>query len=130
MPHADFDNIQPGSAKQAGEVTAYKVSHLVRQGAKVPEYLKLQEGRRTLVKDFNTKLIGSATNAVNPQAPLAKASAPVQQQVLKLRAVMDSFAKNEIVPIEADRRIQERTGGEGLPAVVRQFQSLLVAGSK
>jgi predicted TPR repeat methyltransferase len=130
LPHADFDNIQPGSAKQAGEVTAYKVSHLVQQGAKVPEYLKLQEGCRTLVKDFNTKLIGSTTNAVNPQAPLAKASAPVQQQVLKLRAVMDSFAKNEIGPIEADRRIKELTGGEGLPAVVRQFQSLLVAGSK
>jgi hypothetical protein len=130
LPHADFDNLQPGSAQQAGDVTAFKVSHLVQQGAKVPDYLKLQEGCRTLVKDFNTKLIGSATNTVNPQAPLARASAPVQEQVLKLRALMDSFAKNEIGPIEAGRRIRELTGGEGLPAVVRQFQSLLIAGSK
>ncbi len=130
MPHADFESILPGTAKQAGEVTSFKVSHLINAPGAKPDFLKLQEGCRTLVKDINTKLVGSATSTVNPQAPLAKASAPVQQQILKLRATMDSFAKNEIGPIDADRAIRELTGGEGLPAVVKQFQSLLVAGSK
>ncbi|MBI4891614.1 MAG: hypothetical protein HY821_13395, partial [Acidobacteria bacterium] len=130
LPHADFESILPGTSVQAGEVTAFKVSHLVNTPGAKPDYLKLQEACRTLVKDFNTKLIGSATSTVNPQAPLAKAGAPVQQQVLKLRAAMDAFAKNEIGPIEADRAIRELTGGEGLPAAVKQYQSLLAAGSK
>lgn len=130
LPHADFESILPGTAKQAGEVTSFKVSHLINTPGAEPDYLKLQEGCRTLVKDINTKLVGSTTSTINPQAPLAKAGVPVQQHVLKLRAAMDSFAKNEIGPIDADRAIRELTGGEGLPAVVKQFQSLLVAGSK
>ncbi len=130
VPHADFENIMPGSAKQAGEVTAFKVSHLTGASGAKPDYLKLQEACRTLVKDFNTKLIGSEGPAVLPAAPLAKATAPVQQQVLRLRDTMNRFARNEIGPLEADRAIRELTGGEGLPAAVRQYQSLLVSGSK
>jgi tetratricopeptide (TPR) repeat protein len=135
LPHADFDAINPRSAQQAGDVTAFKIGHAQGQSAsKIPDYLVLQENCRTLVKDMNTKLVGAGppppgqAPSVNPKAPLAKADKATQQHILELRRVMHEFASNDIGPLEADRRIRALTGGEGLPAVVRQYQSLLIAG--
>lgn len=133
LPHADFDAIDPRSAQQAGDVTAFKIGH--NQGTSIsrnPDYLTMQEGCRTLVKDMNTKLIGNRAPAgqapvISPNAPLAKASPQVQRQILELRQVMDDFAGNRIGPIEAERRIKQLTGGQGLPAVVATYQDLLIA---
>lgn len=135
LPHADFDGLTPGSAQQAGDVTAFKLGHAQGSG-KIPDYLKFQEGCRTMVKDMNTKLIGADPKAadgappVNPKSPLAKANPGVREHLLELRDTMQAFAENRIGPIEADRRIRALTGGEGLPEVVRQFQDLLGTGVK
>lgn len=134
LPHADFETITPGSAQQAGDVTAFKIGHAEAQTqGRNPDYLTLQENCRTLVKDMDTKLIGAAPGrgpAVNPNAPLARADAATQQHVLRLRDTMNRFANNKLGPIEADRELRQLTGGEGLPAVVRQYQDLLFSGSK
>ncbi len=137
VPHADFDAIDPGLTQQAADVTMYKVMHnpnakpakpdlnrLALTKDPIPDYLFFQEQCRTLVKDMNTKLIGSP-GAVLPKAPLARANAGVQQHVLDLRKVMDDFAANRIGPIEADRKIKNLTGGQGLPSVLREYEAIL-----
>ena len=43
--------------------------------------------------------------------------------------LIDSVPAKPTAP-EADRAIKELTGGDGLPAAVKLYQSLLVAGSK
>ena len=129
MPHADFERIDRQWLTQSGDVTAFKVNHA--PGA-MPEALRFQEACRTLVKDMNTKLIGAergpagGRDAIHNSSPLARMNPGVQRHVLELRAVMDDFANNRIGPIDAQRRIRELTGGEGITAVADTFQNILV----
>jgi tetratricopeptide (TPR) repeat protein len=142
--HADFDMADPALAQQAADVTMFKIQHnpnapkaakpdpnrLKTTKDPIPDYLYFQEQCRTLVKDMNTKLVGSPGRTILPQAPLAKASKGVQQHVLEVRAVMDDFAGGRSGPIEADRKIRELTGGQGLPYVLKEFESVLVGGTR
>jgi hypothetical protein len=128
--HADFEMFDRGWLAQAGDVTAFKINHAA---AEMPAALKFQEDCRTLVKDMNTKLIGAeraaggARDPIHSAAPLARMNQGMQDHVLRLRAVMDDFANNRIGPIEAQRRIRDLTGGEGMPAVVETFQNTLAS---
>jgi hypothetical protein len=143
MPHADFDFINPTFAQQAADVTSFKVLHnpndpvpakpdpnrLKLTKDPIPDYLFFQEQCRTLVKDMNTKLIGGS-GPVLPSAPLAKASKGVQQHILSVRSVLDDFASGRIGPIDADRKLRELTGSQGLPYVLKQFEAALVKGTR
>jgi hypothetical protein len=128
--HADFERLDRRWLTQAGDVTSFKVHHAA---ADMPQALKFQEDCRTLVKDLNTKLIGAeraaagARDPIHSASPLAKMDRSLQDHVLRLRAAMDDFANNRIGPVEAQRRIRELTGGEGMPAVVETFQNILAS---
>jgi tetratricopeptide (TPR) repeat protein len=143
IPHANFEEINPLFVQQAAEVTNFKIMHnpnarpappdpnrLALTKDPIPDYLFFHEQCRTLVKDMNTKLIGASTGPVNAAAPLARANKEVQQHILELRDVMNDFASNKIGPIEADRLIKEKTGGDGLASVLRQFGTILQNAAK
>jgi hypothetical protein len=128
-PTACFDNIDPRWVQQAADVTMFKVNGLPAGHPALPHYLDLQEKCRTLVKDINTKLAGInplAPGRVGAGSPLAAANQGMQDHIMRVRNIMDDFANNRIGPIQAERALNEMTGGEGLPSVVREFGDLLV----
>lgn len=119
----------PAYAQQAGDVTRFKVNELAHGHPSLDTYSLFQEQCRGMVKDMNTKLMGATPGApINPAAPLASAPRQVQQHFIQLRKVMDDFANNRIGPIEAERLINQLTGGRGMAEVADRFQIVLQGG--
>jgi hypothetical protein len=129
---ANFAGLTGGSqtyAKQAGDVSLFKVTELPQTHPSLGTYGVMQEQCRGMVKDITTKLAGSPRGMpVNPNSPLAKAPKAVQDHYTKLRDVMDDFATNRIGPVEAERRINMLTGGRGMVEVAEQFGVTLQGG--
>lgn len=129
---ADFPALHtqgPAYAQQAGDVTRFKVNELAHGHPSLDTYSLFQENCRGMVKDMNTKLMGAAPGApINPAAPLASAPRKVQEHFLQLRKVMDDFANNRISPIEAERAINQLTGGRGMAEVADRFAIALQGG--
>lgn len=112
-----FDT-DPAWVQQATDVTRFKVDNLPHDHPQLGSYGVMQERARGLVKDFDTKIepmIGPQQQ-VNPRAV---------RHALQLREVMHRFAQDEIGPIEADHRIRELTGGNGLEEVAERMAVLM-----
>lgn len=131
---ADFDALTTGGptyAKQAGDVSLFKVTELPHNHPSLGMYGAMQEQCRGMVKDITTKLAGAPRGQpIAPNSPLAKAPKAVQDHFLRLRETMDDFATNRIGPIEAERRIQQLTGGRGMVEVAEQFGVALQGGTQ
>lgn len=129
---ADFEALASGGpayAKQAGDVSLFKVTELPHNHPSLGIYGTMQEQARGMVKDISTKLAGAPRGqAINPASPLAKAPPHVQQHFLKLRDAMDDFAANKMGPVEFEHRLKLLTGGRGLPEVAEQFGVALQGG--
>ncbi len=97
-------------------MTGFKVSSLPREHPALGRYATLQEQCRGMVKDVDTKLKPYLRDAKNPEAA---------KHIASLREVMETFAKNEIGPIEAEQRLNLLTGGEGIVGVADRFRVLL-----
>lgn len=129
---ADFAALSgggPSYAKQAGDVSLFKVTELPQNHPSLGTYGAMQEQCRGMVKDITTKLAGAPRGQpIAPNSPLARAPKAVQDHFTKLREVMDDFATNRIGPIEAERRIGLLTGGRGVVEVAEQFGVALQGG--
>jgi tetratricopeptide (TPR) repeat protein len=129
---ADFAGLTGGAqsyAKQAGDVSLFKVTELPKNHPSLGTYGVMQEQCRSMVKDITTKLAGSPRGApISPNSPLAKAPKAVQDHYMKLRDLMDDFATNRIGPVEAERRLNLLTGGRGMAEVAEQFGVTLQGG--
>jgi hypothetical protein len=115
-PHAITGRVDRRWVQQAADVTGFKVNNLPREHPALGRYATLQEQCRGMVKDIDTKLkpfLGKASN---------KESA---RHLGELRDVMERFARNEIGPIEAERRLNLLTGGEGIVGVQDRFRVML-----
>ena len=133
LPHADFPNIDPQWASQAGDVTAFKVRTLSRDHPSMGAYSALLENCRGLAKDFETKLFGGRpetpefgaadrTLPIHPNSPIADTPAPVQAHFQALYGVVKDFSEDRISPIQAERRIRELTGGRGVAEIAEQMK--------
>lgn len=122
-PHAIKGRVDRRWAQQAADVTGFKIDNLPREHPALGRYATLQEQCRGTVKDIDTKLKPFLRDATNPEAV---------KHLGELRDVMDRFARNEIGPIEAERRLNLLTGGEGIVGVKEQFRVFLqgLAGRK
>lgn len=113
--HVVVDGIEAGWTGQAASVTRFKIDEL-RDLAGMDCYTKLQESCRGMVKDFDTKLAPLLSRAKNPEA---------SRHMGELYEVMRQFSRNEIGPMEADRRIRMLTGGRGVAEVAERFRMML-----
>jgi len=113
--HVVVDGIEAGWTGQAASVTRFKIDEL-RDLAGMDCYTKLQESCRGMVKDFDTKLAPLLRRSKNPEAV---------QHMGELYDVMRQFSRNEIGPMEADRRIRMLTGGRGVAEVAERFRMML-----
>ena len=69
-----------------------------------------------MVKDIDTKLKPFLAKASNKEAG---------KHLGELRDVMEKFSRNEIGPIDAERRLNLLTGGEGIVGVQDRFRVML-----
>ena len=115
-PHAIKGRVDRRWAQQAADVTGFKIDNLPREHPALGRYATLQEQCRGTVKDIDTKLKPFLSDATNPEAV---------KHLGELRNVMDRFARNEIGPIEAERRLNLLTGGEGIVGVKDRFRVFL-----
>lgn len=115
-PHAIAGRVDRRWVQQAADVTGFKVSSLPREHRALGRYATLQEQCRGMVKDIDTKLKPFLADATNKDAV---------KHLGDLRGVMERFAKNEIGPIEAERRLNLLTGGEGIVGVQDRFRVML-----
>ena len=116
MTTADIANVDPVWAGQAASVTGFKLIDLPNQHPSFGYFATLQEQCRGTVKDFDTKLAPLLSRAANPTAV---------KHMRELRDVMDTFARNQIGPVEANRLILEMTGGKGMCEVTDQYAVML-----
>jgi tetratricopeptide (TPR) repeat protein len=115
-PHAIKGRVDRRWVQQAADVTGFKVSSLPREHPALGRYATLQEQCRGMVKDIDTKLKPFLRDATNKDAV---------KHLGDLRDVMERFARNEIGPIEAERRLNLMTGGEGIVGVQDRFRVML-----
>lgn len=115
-PHAITGRVDRRWVQQAADVTGFKVNNLPREHPALGRYATLQEQCRGMVKDFDTKLKPFLRDASNKEAA---------KHLGQLRDTMERFARNEIGPIEAERRLNLLTGGEGIIGVQDRFRILL-----
>lgn len=115
-PHAITGRVDRRWVQQAADVSGFKINNLPREHPAFGRYATLQEQCRGMVKDFDTKLKPFLRDATNKEAAA---------HLGKLREVMERFARNEIGPIEAERRLNLLTGGEGMVGVQDRFRVLL-----
>ncbi len=113
----NISRVDPKWASQAGEVGKFKVNELPAQHPSLGRYNTMQENCRGLVKELDSKLGNE----------LAKMPAAQRQYLQKLRSVMEDFATNRIGPIDADRKLQQLTGGRGIGHVADLIGSLMHA---
>ncbi|GMV37704.1 MAG: hypothetical protein AMXMBFR61_22120 [Fimbriimonadales bacterium] len=112
-----ISRVDPKWASQAGEVAKFKVNELPAQHPSLGRYNTMQENCRGLVKELDSKL-GNVLSSMPPAQ---------RQYLQRLRGVMEDFATNRIGPIDADRRLQQLTGGRGLAHVADLLGSLMHA---
>lgn len=122
-PHAITGRVDRRWAQQAADVSGFKINNLPREHPALGRYATLQEQCRGMVKDIDTKLKPFLRDASNKEAA---------KHLGELRDVMERFARNEIGPIEAERRLNLLSGGEGIVGVQDRFRVLLqgLAGRK
>ncbi|HMM33969.1 MAG TPA: hypothetical protein PKA62_04445, partial [Thermoanaerobaculia bacterium] len=115
-PHAITGRVDRRWVQQAADVSGFKINNLPREHPAFGRYATLQEQCRGMVKDFDTKLKPFLRDATNKEAA---------KHLGELRDTMERFARNEIGPIEAERRLNLLTGGEGIVGVQDRFRILL-----
>jgi hypothetical protein len=118
VPHAVVENIAKdgkGWTQQAASVTRVKVDDMSR-ALGLDDYTKLQEQCRGMTKDFDTKLAPLLGKTTNKEAV---------QHMQEIYLVMDQFGKNQIGPVEADRKLRLLSGGRGMEEIADQFRSML-----
>ncbi|HPA52594.1 MAG TPA: hypothetical protein PLP50_13445 [Thermoanaerobaculia bacterium] len=115
-PHAITGRVDRRWVQQAADVSGFKINNLPREHPALGRYATLQEQCRGMVKDFDTKLRPFLRDASNKEAA---------KHLGELRDTMERFARNEIGPIEAERRLNLLTGGEGIIGVQDRFRILL-----
>lgn len=115
-PHAVTGSVDRRWVQQAADVSGFKVNNLPREHPAFGRYATLQEQCRGMVKDFDTKLKPFLRDASNKEAA---------KHLGALRDTMERFARNEIGPIEAERRLNLLTGSEGIVGVQDRFRILL-----
>jgi hypothetical protein len=115
-PHAIKGKVDRRWTQQAADVTGFKIDNLPREHPALGRYATLQEQCRGMVKDIDTKLKPFLKDATNREAV---------KHLGDLRDVMERFARNEIGPIEAERRLNLLTGGEGIVGVKDRFRVML-----
>ena len=115
-PHAITGRVDRRWVQQAADVSGFKINNLPREHPAFGRYATLQEQCRGMVKDFDTKLKPFLRDATNKEAA---------KHLGELRDTMERFARNEIGPIEAERRLSLLTGGEGIVGVQDRFRIML-----
>jgi CheY-like chemotaxis protein len=89
--------------------------------------LRLQEASRGTAKDMQTKLLPllakAAARPASPQA--AQAIEKSKRHWTEVQSILAKFGRNEIDPIQASRRIREKTGGKDIPQVVDEAAQMI-----
>jgi CheY-like chemotaxis protein len=122
----DISTVQRKWAPQAADVTRYKNWHTLNDPAVAP-MLRLQEASRGTAKDMQTKLLPllakAAARPASPQA--AQAIEKSKRHWTEVQSILAKFGRNEIDPIQASRRIREKTGGKDIPQVVDEAAQMI-----
>ena len=108
----------PEWVRQAADVSQFKVHHLEQDHPGMGRYGIMQENSRGLVKDFDTK--------IEPMLQkLSRSNPRAAYHARQLRDTMDMFAKDQLSPVAADRKIRKLTGGYGIEEVGEQFSVMM-----
>lgn len=120
---ADKSRAQAMWAQQSGDVTRYKMEHMLKDPS-LSKLEALQEVSRGSAKDMGTKLIPLMEQSGAQGSLSQQALADAKRHWQKVQSVLDAFGQNQIDPIYAQRRIRELTG-KGIPEVVNDASFLL-----
>lgn len=107
----------PEWTQQAADVTDFKVNRLPKDHPSLGYYGTMQENCRGLAKDMKTKLQPLLKEANNPEAA---------KHLKNIQKTMEQFSRNEIGPLEAERRLRILTGNaDGVVETSQRFSVLL-----
>jgi hypothetical protein len=113
---ADKSRVQAIWAQQSGDVTRYKMHHMLKDPA-LSKMEAFQEVSRGAAKDMSTKLIPLMEQAKAQGGLSGGALADAKRHWQKVQSVLDAFGRNDLDPISAQRRVRELTG-KSIPEVV------------